>query len=255
MINFGQVPDRTPSGGIPGTTVTGTFLLHHAIIAEQTGAGALILGEPAINPALPGGINPDGSSSGVPEDSNSKWRNLISEIRQIYHGPIIWALSYPGDLNNLPEFIHDVDQFYVLFSAPLGNQEDQTPQEYAESISKILANEVLNIKQKYNKPILIGLSYPSATGSARGCVLESGFCERYDALSPFTSNSTSDIVDLNEQMEIYNGALLAVNDLAWIDGIVSRGYYPPAPLHDSSTSIHGKPAADVLWYWFRGLDK
>jgi hypothetical protein len=32
--------------------------------------------------------------------------------------------------------------------------------------------------------------------------------------------------------------------------VVSRGYYPPAALRDKSASVHGKPAADILWYWF-----
>jgi hypothetical protein len=29
-----------------------------------------------------------------------------------------------------------------------------------------------------------------------------------------------------------------------------RGYYA---LQDKSASVHGKPAADILWYWFPRL--
>jgi hypothetical protein len=47
--------------------------------------------------------------------------------------------------------------------------------------------------------------------------------------------------------------LTAVNARQWVGGIVSRGYYPPTILQDKSASIHGKPAADILWYWYPRL--
>ena len=99
------------------------------------------------------------------------------------------------------------------------------------------------------------MSYPSTEDSGNGCTPTQGYCEKYENLSPYINKIASYNIDLNEQMEIYNGALLAVNELDWVDGVVSRGYYPPAPLHDPSTSINGKPAADVLWYWFPILGK
>ena len=110
------------------------------------------LGEPGIFPALPGGTLPYGSPSQKrPEDSAEKWQNLIGDIRQVYKGQIIWAVNYPGDLNLLPEFVGGVDAIYILFSPPLMEEENQTTQEYAQIISKILSEQVFLIKQKYNK--------------------------------------------------------------------------------------------------------
>jgi hypothetical protein len=57
-------------------------------------------------------------------------------------------------------------------------------------------------------------------------------------------------LDLKAQADIYNAVLVAINQRNWVNGIVSRGYYPPTSLQDKSSSIHGKPAADVLWSWF-----
>ena len=37
----------------------------------------------------------------------------------------------------------------------------------------------------------------------------------------------------------------------WIEGFISRGYYPPAALQDASASIHGKPVTDLLAKWFK----
>ena len=53
---------------------------------------------------------------------------------------------------------------------------------------------------------------------------------------------------LQGQADIYEAMLNAINTRSWIAGIVSRGYYPPAMLQDKSASVHGKPAADLLWY-------
>jgi hypothetical protein len=52
---------------------------------------------------------------------------------------------------------------------------------------------------------------------------------------------------------MYEAMLTAVNARQWVGGIVSRGYYPPTILQDKSASIHGKPAADLLWYWYPRL--
>ena len=57
-------------------------------------------------------------------------------------------------------------------------------------------------------------------------------------------------MDLQAQADIYQALCGAVNERDWLGGFVSRGYYPPAALQDGSASVHGKPAEDVLWYWF-----
>jgi hypothetical protein len=57
-------------------------------------------------------------------------------------------------------------------------------------------------------------------------------------------------VNLQAQADVYQAMMLAVNERAWLGGFVSRGYYTPVALQDGSASVHGKPAEDVLWYWF-----
>jgi hypothetical protein len=60
-------------------------------------------------------------------------------------------------------------------------------------------------------------------------------------------------VDLQAQSDVYEAMLYAINVRPYIAGMVSRGFYPPAMLQDKSASVHGKPAADLLWYWFPRL--
>ncbi|MBU0511851.1 MAG: hypothetical protein KJ638_09160, partial [Chloroflexi bacterium] len=55
---------------------------------------------------------------------------------------------------------------------------------------------------------------------------------------------------LEDQARAYQAVMAAVSQHEWVGGVVSRGYYPPAVLHDKSTSVHGKPAEEVLHAWF-----
>ncbi|MBE0696790.1 MAG: hypothetical protein IH586_07695 [Anaerolineaceae bacterium] len=60
-------------------------------------------------------------------------------------------------------------------------------------------------------------------------------------------------LDLNAQAEAYTATLAVISQRSWIAGFYSAGYYPPVGLTDLSISIHGKPASDVLWYWYPRL--
>jgi hypothetical protein len=60
-------------------------------------------------------------------------------------------------------------------------------------------------------------------------------------------------VDLHEQVDVYNAIFSVVNTRNWINGVVSRRFYLPVALQDKSASLNGKPALDVLWYWFPKL--
>ena len=64
------------------------------------------------------------------------------------------------------------------------------------------------------------------------------------------SISVSSSSDLLTQSSIYESTLLAINEREWINGFISSGFYPAAELQDSSDSIYGKPAFDLLSRWF-----
>jgi len=60
-------------------------------------------------------------------------------------------------------------------------------------------------------------------------------------------------LDLIEQAEIYNAILPITASRDWITGISIRGYTPAGTPDDLTSSIAGKPAKDVVQYWFTGL--
>jgi len=63
-------------------------------------------------------------------------------------------------------------------------------------------------------------------------------------------SSDSLSIDLNEQADIYTAILNTIVDREWITGAVSQGYYPVVIVKDASISTRGKPAMDVLSYYF-----
>jgi hypothetical protein len=230
------------------------FILHHADLAERSRAQALILGGDWLAPALPGGTLPDGTSSGVPADAETRWRTLLQEVRERYSGSVIWALPYSQAASAPPSFLDSVDQIYVLFSEKLSVLADPSAEELQAEVSRLLDVGLLPLQAGFGKPILLAAAYPSADGANAGCLPDpNGGCLSFEDLSQPNPDIPSIQPDLQEQADIYNAFYVAVNQRTWIGGFFSRGFYPPAALRDKSTSVHGKPAQDIIAYWFPRL--
>ncbi|HEX2980808.1 MAG TPA: hypothetical protein VHO48_11135 [Anaerolineaceae bacterium] len=227
------------------------FLLHHADLAAKSGAQALIVGGPWIAPAMMSGTLEDGSPSNVPTDADTRWRNMIAEIRSRFSGKILWAMDYPTGVNNPPSFLDAVDEIYLLWSAPLSTKNDPTEAdlelEAANQFDAILYPFYMNVQKR----ILIAVGYPSIDGAAQGCIaMVNGGCAPIESYNITNIEDTNLKEDFQEQADLYQALLSGVNTRDWISGLISRGYYPPASMQDKSFSVHGKPAEAVLSFWF-----
>lgn len=232
------------------------FALHHADLAAQSGAQALILGGEWLTPAMPDGLLADGSPSGVPANAEDRWRTILAEVRTHYKGPVWWAWPYaPGNLLSVPGFVLETDSFYLLWQAPLTTLTTTVPlDELAAESGRLLDQEVAVFQNTYKKPIVLGLAFPSVSAAGTACLPDSqGRCLDWTVLSRPNPDYPAIALNLQRQTNLYQAMLEAINGRPWVGGIVSRGYYPPALLQDKSASVHGKPAADVLWYWFPRL--
>lgn len=229
------------------------FALHYADLAAQTQASMLILGGPDVTPALPEGTLPDGNPSGVPDYAEDKWQGILAEVQKHYKGQIAWAIPYPYTGTPLPDWLESMDAIYLLFSPPLSESLSPTQGEIQETMEQLLDEEILPLAEQTGKPIILALDYPSAEGAAAGCIRLSDQCLPFTTLNQPAPAFEGFQVDLQEQVDIYSAAFNAINDREWINGFVSRGFFYPASLQDTSSSIHGKPASDVIWYWFPKL--
>lgn len=233
-----------------------TFLLNYADMATQSNAQGIVIGGSWLNPALPNGVLMDGSSSGVPLEAESRWRDLLFEVRQHFHGTIYWALP-AEDAAVAPSFLNITDVIYLLWAQPLSAQINAPLPELEAEANRILDAEIQPLQAAYGKPVVLAVGYPSLDGGASGCrppevdpAVTPPACPDLSGLPPFDPNLPQFNLDLQEQMDAYAAVLSAASTREWITGFISRGYYPPAAMQDKLTSIHGKPSADYLASWF-----
>jgi hypothetical protein len=217
------------------------FALYNADIAAKANAQALVLGGEWIPAALF-----DGSP-----DSESRFRALIAEIRQHFGGQVWWGQPYPGSMEASPSFLDAVDGIYLLWSAPLTQNPTAPIDEMAMEAGRRLDADILPFAISVQKPVIVAPVYPSAGGAVSGCIpAPAGGCVDWTALSRPMPDIPTVVLDLNGQANAYQALLTAVNDRPWLSGFIARGFYPPAALADKSASVHGKPSADILTYWF-----
>ena len=231
------------------------FAVNYADLATQTGAQTLILGGDWVSPALPNGSLPDGTPSNTPADIDTQWKSVIADVRTHFKGQILWALPYTKSNLEAPlEFLKDTDGIYLLWSASLSTNPSAAKADYTNEAGRLLDNEVAPLASLLGKPLILAVAYPSAAGSASGCIPDGkGTCLDWLALNRPNEDISSVSLSLQTQADIYEAMLTAINSRPWVSGFISRGYYLPAAIQDKSASIHSKPAADVLWYWYPRL--
>lgn len=230
-----------------------TFMIYSADMAAQMGAKSLVIGDASILPALPGGLLANGSPSQVPGDAEKQWSQLIVEIRAHFTGKLYWMLPDSGSLSAVPDFMKSVDGLYIQMSAPLNQVNPPSLADLQASFSTLLDGDISGAHEKTGQPVILGLQYPSVSGAAGACALENNTCLSPLAFNLQNSANPQGDVALSEQADIYSAALMAIAQRPWINGIYASGYNPVVELRDTSFSIRGKPASDILWYWFPRL--
>jgi hypothetical protein len=119
---------------------------------------------------------------------------------------------------------------------------------------RLLDENIAPIQTQVGKPFIIAVAYPSATYSATGCIPNpGGGCFDWAVFNRPNVDLNIANIELQQQVDIYDALLNAINLRSWVSGFVSRAYYAPVALQDKSASIHGKPTSDLLWYWFPRL--
>jgi hypothetical protein len=193
-----------------------TFALQYADLAARSQASALILGGNWVTPALPGGSLADGSPSGMPADAQARWQAILDEVRSHYSGKIYWALPV-DQASSPPPFLSGLDGIDLLWTSPPGD-----PATVQAATAQLLDGDVHALQSQSNLPLLLSVDFDSRAS-------------------------------LQQQAADYELLLSALNERAWISGLISRGYYPPTALQDAGPSVNGKPAAEVLRYWYPRL--
>ena len=219
------------------------FMLHFATLAEQNHVNAFIIGGDEILPFL------DPGSYNLPSDMETKMGELVGEIRSRFQGELGIAIPFLSDPANLPDWVDNADFLYVQYTPQLTAVDDPSLDELTQNAASVMDSQIYNFYTSMQKPLVLGINAPSIDGSARGCLSIDLNCDDYANLNDGFLPGTNYSVDVQEQADIYLALLRAINQRSWISGFVSKGYYTPLKVYDYSSSIHGKPAEEIVSYW------
>lgn len=144
---------------------------------------------------------------------------------------------------------------YLIFPEINLISSDYLGENFEITIENYLEQEIFTSYSDYNKPIIIGLNYPSISGTESGCVNVEDQCLDFELINNLDIQQAQSLfpLDFETQIILLNSTFLAINNLDWINGIVSINYNPQVAIMDFSSSIRGKPSIGVFWYWYPRL--
>lgn len=227
------------------------FVLAYAKLAQSTGVNYLFVGGKQLLPAFEGGVLPNGSDSSAPIGLDINWLEIISDLRDSFDGQIIWVTNANQKMDPLPDFINEFDAIYISIDSPLALGDDPSFEMIQSGFTEIIDNEIYEVYRSTGMPITLALAYPAVEIAASGCALLNETCYN-DGLFR-TSEILPYALSFSEQALIYNAVMPIIASRDWITGISTRGYEPVVIVHDGASSIAGKPAYDILQYWFTNM--
>ncbi len=118
-----------------------------------------------------------------------------------------------------------------------------------QSVADVIDQNILPLWETHQKPVILGIDYPSVEGASQGCIVTGEECLEFHVLDQPFINPINVALDLDIQMNIYEAFVSEINVREWIEGFVSQSYYPPLELQDLSSSIRAIRFG-ILWYWY-----
>ncbi|MCR5807753.1 MAG: glycosyl hydrolase family 53 [Oscillospiraceae bacterium] len=191
------------------------FICHYAEIAEYTGCEMLCIGCEMVGT----------------EHKEQEWRELIAEVRKLYHGIITYNANH-GKEENVRWF----DAVDIIGTSAYYPVTDGT----ANSLDVMLSNwqrpvgYLKKLSEKWGKKILF---MEIGCRSAKGC-----------ASMPWDFVHRDNPYDEDEQANFYESALISCKDEDWFAGFFWWDWpvFLPDDPHDTGFSIYGKRAEQVL---------
>ncbi len=162
---------------------------------------------------------------------DAAWRNIISKVRRIYPGPLVYAANFGNDFEDVKfwdalDYI-GLDEYYAL----------------PESLStRKLVRRVERVEVEYRKPVIF---------------TEVGFPSRADAQRQPWRDLRDNPVSIEDQARCYRAIFRAFYTKPWFEGLYwwkvgTNGEGGPG---DGSFTPWGKPAMEVLRKWYTNGDR
>jgi hypothetical protein len=219
----------------------GEFLVYTADLAAYMNVKGIILPTDIVH------IQTISNYNDISNNIQSTSNQYLNTLKEHFQGAYFLEIA-DETLMDAP-ITTKVDGFLVRTGLNLG-VEQASIEELQPAFSQFFDGSIYPYYESQSKPIWIGLDYPSATGAENGCVQYGDECIDFQILNYLNSDLQAAVsIDSDTQANLYQAALAVINQTSWVQGLVTYGYNPQVAIQDASSSIRGKSAADVLWYW------
>jgi len=202
------------------------FILHYAQIAQKYNVELLCIGTELSNTTI--------------VTWKEKWLDIISEIRKVYKGPLVYAANW--DEYETVSFWPEMD--YIGMDAYFPLTKDNNPplkdleaawENHADVIQKWLEDN------KLDKPVIFTeVGYDSVEGSNK---------------QPWAIRPT--LASLSESQEEQANCLLSVFEVltkrSWFKGFYWWNYFPRPDIGSLDYTLRGKKGDKILTDWFNRL--
>jgi len=212
----------------------GAFMLHTATIAEANHVEAITLGK-----QLAGAMNPN---------NEARWRQLIQDVRAVYHGQITQALlnnEYAPYLN--APWLDDLDFIIIYYYNRLSDEEHPSLETLQAAFEQYNRQQFDPLYLRAGKPIAMLLPFQSRDHAAQQQWFE-----------PMASSADVE-KDWLAQADLYEAFFQSTLDEPWLGGVLSWGYwitpdFPPQYSFEKSSTVREKPASLVMRKWFAQVE-
>jgi len=202
------------------------FVLHYAALAEKHGMEALAVGT---------------ELQGATLGHEAEWRDIIRQVRAIYHGKLTYAANWDREFEAIP-FWDALDFAGVQAYYPLSEKSDPTLEE---------------LRAGWEQPLQ---SLERVAGRTRRSVVftEVGYKSSDRAsVQPWVWR-TQDRVNPQQQARCYEAMFRSVWDKPWFKGAFVWKWFPhydtSRSAQDNNFTPQGKPAEKVLSLWYSSRD-
>lgn len=198
------------------------WITHYALLAAMFDFEYFCIGVEFVNATLE---NPD------------SWRQLVRDMRQIYHGPITYATNWGEEAEKIA-FADELDFLGVNCYYPLSKKEDPTDEELLQGALAV-RTKMEEINKRTSKPIVF---------------TEVGFRPVERAWQNPHDEPNGRNVDNEAQLRCYRALMEAMDGQPWFEG--TYWWKWPSYLGYSSTHPHsftpcGKETEALLREWYQ----
>jgi hypothetical protein len=193
-----------------------------------------------------------GCEMGSTEKFEGRWRSLIAEIRQIYHGAITYDVNH-GMENNV-KWWDAVDVISISAYYPVGT--DDVMIALKDDLSKVPPSDTsIEAMKRRWKPYKEKLRKLSKKHDRPIFFIEQGVCSAQGFVAaPWTHHQPGAVYDADEQRRYYQATIETFWDEPWFIGFTWWAWPPSLyTLEEAKTHtgfcVYGKPAEQVIKQW------